>query len=93
MADRIVTVPEEIDQHIDVALLHTDTRFRFRERLRKDPLFLIGSIIVALSLFLAAFGPHIAPYDPTAATAEIADQVRSHGTETTGHEYVLLLRH
>ena len=73
MADRIVTVPEEIDQHIDVALLHTDTRFRFRERLRKDPLFLIGSIIVALSLFLAAFGPHIAPYDPTAATAEIAE--------------------
>ena len=73
MANDIVTVPEEIDQHIDIALLHTDNRFRFRERLRKDPLFLIGSIIVALSLFLAAFGPHIAPYDPTAASAEIAE--------------------
>ena len=44
MANDIVTVPEEIDQHIDIALLHTDNRFRFRERLRKDPLFLIGSI-------------------------------------------------
>ncbi len=31
---------------------------RFRERLRKDKLFLVGCIIVALSLFLAAFGPH-----------------------------------
>lgn len=65
-------IPEEIDQHIDIAVLHA-TGFNFRERLRKDPLFLIGCIIVALSLFLAVFGPHIAPYDPTAATPEIAE--------------------
>ena len=46
---------------------------RLRERLRKDRLFLIGCIIVALSLFLAAFGPWIAPYDATAATSEISE--------------------
>ena len=62
-------VPEDIDQHIDVAVLHAGGQFKFRERLRKDPLFLIGCIIVALSLFLAVFGPAIAPYDPTAASA------------------------
>ena len=67
------TVPEEIDQHIDIAVLHAGSGFRLRERLRKDRLFLIGCIIVALSLFLAAFGPYIAPYDPTAATPEIAE--------------------
>ena len=66
-------VPEEIDQHIDVAVLHAGNRFAFRERLRKDPLFLTGCIIVALSLFLAAFGPAIAPYDATAATPEISE--------------------
>ena len=66
-------VPEEIDQHIDIAVLHAGGGFKFRERLRKDRLFLIGCIIVALSLFLAVFGPHIAPYDPTSATPEIAE--------------------
>jgi peptide/nickel transport system permease protein len=66
-------VPEEIDQHIDIAVLHAGGGFKFRERLRKDRLFLIGCIIVALSLFLAVFGPYIAPYDPTSATPEIAE--------------------
>src|SRR6478752_3935548 len=67
------STPEELDQHIDIAVLHAGNRFAFRERLRKDPLFLIGCIIVALSLFLAAFGPAIAPYDATAATPEISE--------------------
>jgi peptide/nickel transport system permease protein len=65
--------PEDIDQHIDVAVLHADNRFAFRERLRRDPLFLVGCIIVALSLLLAAFGPSIAPYDAAAATPEIGE--------------------
>jgi peptide/nickel transport system permease protein len=67
------STPEDIDQHIDVAVLHASNRFAFRERLRKDPLFLIGCIIVALSLFLAAFGPVVSPYDPSAATPEISE--------------------
>jgi len=67
------STPEDIDQHIDVAVLHARNEFAFRERLRKDPLFLTGCIIVALSLFLAAFGPNIAPYDPAAATPEISE--------------------
>src|SRR6478609_7173829 len=73
MPNDTALVPEEIDQHIDVAVLHVGNRFRFRERLRKDPIFLAGCIIVALSLFLAAFGPVISPFDPTAATAEISE--------------------
>jgi peptide/nickel transport system permease protein len=73
MTNQTATVPEEIDQHIDVAVLHTAKRFQFRQRLRKDPIFLIGCIIVALSLFLAAFGPYITPYDPTAATPDIGE--------------------
>jgi len=67
------TTPEDLDQHIDVAVLHAGSRFAFRERLRKDPLFLVGCVIVALSLLLAAFGPWIAPYDATAATPEISE--------------------
>jgi peptide/nickel transport system permease protein len=73
MPNDATLVPEEVDQHIDIAVLHVGNRFRFRERLRQDPIFLAGCIIVALSLFLAAFGPVIAPYDPTAATAEIGE--------------------
>lgn len=73
MTNDTATTPEDLDQHIDVAVLHADNRFAFREKLRKDPLFLIGCIIVALSLFLAAFGPWIAPYDATAATPEISE--------------------
>ena len=72
MTSDSAAVREEIDQHVDVALLHTDRRFNFRQQLRRDPLFLIGCILVGLSLFLAAFGPFIAPYDPTAATSDIA---------------------
>jgi peptide/nickel transport system permease protein len=67
------STPEELDQHIDVAVLHVGNRFGFRQRLRTDPLFLIGCIIVVLSLFLAAFGPVISPYDPSAATSEISE--------------------
>ncbi len=41
-------------------------------RLRSDRFFLVGAVIVALSLFLAAFGPLISPYDPLRSTPEIS---------------------
>ena len=41
-------------------------------RMRSDRFFLVGAVIVALSLFLAAFGPLISPYDPLRSTGEIS---------------------
>ena len=41
-------------------------------RLRSDRFFLVGTVIVVLSLFLAAFGPLISPYDPLRSTGEIS---------------------
>lgn len=41
-------------------------------RMRRDRLLPLGVIIVLLSLFLAAFGPLIAPYDPNQASDAIA---------------------
>ena len=41
-------------------------------RLRGDRFFLAGAVIVALSLFLAAFGPLISPYDPLRSTGDIS---------------------
>ncbi len=73
MGNDAASAPEDIDQHIDVAVLHAGDRFAFGQRLRRDPLFLIGCIIVTISLLLAGFGSVIAPYDPTAATAEISE--------------------
>ena len=73
MGTDAASAPEDIDQHIDITVLHLGDRFAFGHRLRRDPLFLIGCSIVALSLFLAAFGLVIAPYDPTAATPEISE--------------------
>ena len=40
-------------------------------RRRRDWLLWIGTIIVATAVFLAAFGPLIAPYDPTLATMRV----------------------
>ncbi len=37
-----------------------------------DVLFVVGAAIVALVTFLAAFGPYIAPYDPTIATIRVS---------------------
>lgn len=45
-------------------------RFSLRRSLafiRRRPLLAVGIVIVAVSFFLAAFGPLIAPYSPTAA--------------------------
>lgn len=73
--DRAVpaNAPELIDPKVDPAVLGTGRRrFRFREKLKEDRLFAFGVFIIALSLFLAAFGPSIAPYDPNAATGNVS---------------------
>ena len=53
------------------ALPAVDQR-RLLARLRSDRFFLVGAVVVVLSLFLAAFGPLISPYDPLRSTGEIS---------------------
>ena len=43
-----------------------------RPRRRIDWLFVVGAGIVSLAVFLALFGPVLAPYDPTVATGSYA---------------------
>ncbi|MDJ1016734.1 MAG: ABC transporter permease [Paracoccaceae bacterium] len=45
---------------------------QIHEERRTDWLFWVGVTIVSLVTFLAAFGPSIAPYDPTLATGRVA---------------------
>ena len=49
------------------------TRFyaKFWQLLAEAPLFAVGVVLVVLALFLAAFGPLIAPYNPTVATPDV----------------------
>ena len=42
------------------------------KKFREEKLFAVGIVIVALSLFLAVFGPWITPYDPTFATGDVS---------------------
>ena len=67
------TTPEDIDQHLDPAVLHAgDGTGGVRRRARRGALLPLGVAIIVLSLFLAAFGPMIAPYDPTVASDDIS---------------------
>jgi peptide/nickel transport system permease protein len=63
-------VPEAIDQHFDPALFNAGKPGLGR-RLGRNRLLILGWAIIALSLFLAAFGPLIAPYDPREATTDV----------------------
>lgn len=65
-------ISESIDQHFDPAIFAAGRGPRLRRQLGRNKLLLVGCAIILLSLFLAAFGPSIAPYDPTAATPEVA---------------------
>lgn len=60
---------------------------RFVELLRTSRMFDVGIGLVALAVFLAIFGPLLAPFDPTAATANV-DQapgsVHWFGTDQSG---------
>jgi peptide/nickel transport system permease protein len=40
--------------------------------LLRDPLLVVGLVIVAISLLLVVFGPLIAPYDPTSPTGDVS---------------------
>lgn len=53
-------------------VLPTACRNGLLARLSGDRFFLAGAVIVALSLFLAAFGPLISPYDPLRSTGDIS---------------------
>ncbi|MGE0733584.1 MAG: ABC transporter permease [Alphaproteobacteria bacterium] len=58
---------------IDLAQSAGTARFNFREKLATDRLFAFGCFIVVLSLFLAAFGPSVSPYDPLSATGDVSE--------------------
>jgi peptide/nickel transport system permease protein len=66
-------LPEDLDQHVDPSLLHIGHRpSTLLRRMRRNRLLPVGLAIIALSLFLAAFGPSVAPYDPNQASDTIA---------------------
>ena len=63
------TASEELDQHLDPAVVHAGATGR---ALRRGRMLTAGLAIIALSLLLAAFGPMVAPYDPTLAGPDIS---------------------
>lgn len=67
------SIPEDLDQHVDPAVLHAgDQPGALKRRAKRGGVLLwIGIAIIALSLGLAVFGPSLAPYDPSAATSDI----------------------
>ncbi len=69
-----LATPEEMDRRIDAAVLHAgDAPGEIGRRARRGGVLLfLGIGIIALSMFLAAFGPRLAPYDPTAAGPDIS---------------------
>lgn len=71
-------IAEELDQHVDPAVLHAGP-VGWRRALRENRMLPVGLAIIALSLFLAAFGPAIAPYDPTVAGPDISQPPPSLG--------------
>jgi len=67
-------IAEDIDQHFDPALFSAgkDGLPGALRRLRRDRLLQVGLFIILLSVFLAAFGPAIAPYDPLEVTDDVS---------------------
>jgi peptide/nickel transport system permease protein len=65
-------LPEALDQHFDPGVF--DARpVSLRQRMARSPMLVVGLCIVALTVFLAIFGPAIAPYNPNEATMEISE--------------------
>ena len=62
---------EELDQHIDPAVLHAGG-VGWRRAMRENRALPVGLFIILLSLFLAVFGPLIAPYDPASAGPDVS---------------------
>ena len=69
-----LATPEEVDQRVDAAVLHAgDAPGAIARRARRGgALLFLGVAIISMSMFLAAFGPRLAPYDPTAAGPDIS---------------------
>jgi peptide/nickel transport system permease protein len=70
MSERITT-PEDIDQHLDPAVLHAGGR-GWRQAFRENKALPVGLFIIVLSLFLAVFGPMLTPYDPGGASMDVS---------------------
>jgi peptide/nickel transport system permease protein len=68
------TTPEEMDQRVDPAVLHAgDAPGDVARNARSGGVLLyLGIFIISLSMLLAAFGPELTPYDPTAAGSDIS---------------------
>ena len=66
-----IVIPQTVDQRPPAPPARL-TRRRVAAFLRHNILFDIGLAIVAISLFLALFGPVIAPYDPALPTPEVS---------------------
>lgn len=66
-----IVIPQTVDQRPPAPPARL-TRRRVATFLRHNILFDIGLAIVAISLFLALFGPVIAPYDPALPTPEVS---------------------
>jgi peptide/nickel transport system permease protein len=68
--------PQNIDQHTgpgpNVDIAKKRRQIDLVKKFREEKLFAFGVIVVALSIFLAFFGPVIAPYDPTLATGDVS---------------------
>jgi peptide/nickel transport system permease protein len=70
MSERLAA-PEDIDPHLDPAVLHAGGR-GWRQALRDDRMLPVGIFIIVLSLVLAMFGPMLAPYDPGSAGPDVS---------------------
>src|SRR5947209_16355102 len=62
---------EELDPRIDPAVLHAHG-VSWRRAIRENRALPIGIFVIVLSLFLAVFGPAVAPYDPTSAGPDVS---------------------
>jgi len=69
--------PEDIDQHVEPHMVTETVPTKRRQidlwrKIKEERLFAFGVFIVALSVFLAVFGPAISPYDPNFATGNVS---------------------
>ncbi len=66
---------EAIDQHFDPALFAAGPvgLKGLGRTMRRNKLLQAGLFIILLSVFLAAFGPLIAPYDPSEVTEDVSE--------------------
>lgn len=70
--DRIDSLAESgaLSKDEGVSLLQSAWR-----RLRRDPVFIVGLVIVAIFVLVAIIAPFVAPYDPTRAVPELRAQI------------------